>query len=55
MSSVLVGQFKISFVEAFDALEQAKADYTEAEPTHSQLLPRNKYDHLPVSKIFNNF
>lgn len=46
-NSVLAGQVKISFVDAFDTLEQAKAAYPEAEPTHPHLLPRNTFDHLP--------
>lgn len=46
-SSVLAGQVKISFVDAFDTLEDAKAAYPEAEVTHPHLLPQNTFDHLP--------
>ncbi|WP_394222554.1 hypothetical protein [Alteromonas gracilis] len=45
--SVLAGQVKISFVDAFDTLEQAKEAYPEAEVTHPHLLPQNTFDHLP--------
>ena len=46
-SSVLAGQVKISFVDAFDTLDKAKAAYPEAEVTNPHLLPRNTFDHLP--------
>ncbi|MFD3435275.1 hypothetical protein [Alteromonas macleodii] len=45
--SVLAGQVKISFVDAFDTLEEAKAAYPEAQVTHPHLLPQNTFDHLP--------
>ncbi len=46
-NSVLAGQVKIAFVDAFDSFEEAKAAYPEAIFTHAALLPRNTFDHLP--------
>lgn len=45
--SDLASQVKISHVEAFDALEQAKLAYSGTGPTNSQLLPYNTFDYLP--------
>lgn len=51
-NSVLAGQVKISFVDAFDSFEKAKAAYPEAVLTHATLLPRNTFDHLPEGQDF---
>ena len=51
-NSVLAGQVKISFVDAFDSFEQAKAAYPEAVFTHAALLPRNTFEHLPDEQDF---
>ena len=46
-NSVLAGQVKISFVDAFDTLTEAQTAYPDATPTNPHLLPRNTFGHLP--------
>ena len=46
-SSVLAGQVRIKFIDAFDTLEQALSVYPGATPTHKLLMPTNSVAHLP--------
>lgn len=45
--SVLAGQSKITFLESFDFLNDAKFHHPDAEVTHELLQPTNTFDHLP--------
>jgi hypothetical protein len=46
-SSVLAGQVKICFVDSFDSLEEAQAEYPEAQLSSGMMEPQNTFDHLP--------
>jgi hypothetical protein len=46
-SSVLAGQVKICFVDSFDTLEEAEAEYPEATMSNQYMEPLNTFDHLP--------
>jgi hypothetical protein len=46
-SSVLAGQVKICFVDSFDTLEEAQAEYPEADLSSGMMEPQNTFDHLP--------
>ncbi len=45
-SSVLAGQSKVTFLDSFDTLDEAKKAFPEAELTHALLEPMNTFDHL---------
>jgi len=45
--SVLEGQTRTNFIDAFDSLEEAQKAYPEAELSHELMEPENTYDHLP--------
>lgn len=45
--SVLAGQTRISFIDSFMTLEQAKAAYPEATLSNKWIEPYNTFDHLP--------
>jgi hypothetical protein len=46
-SSVLAGQTRKNFLDAFYSLEEAEKAYPDAGLSHSMLQPENSFDHLP--------
>lgn len=44
--SVLAGQPMICFIDSFDTLDAAKAQYPHAELSHDLLMPQNSFNHL---------
>lgn len=44
--SVLAGQIRINFVDAFDTVEEAQQAYPDATMSHELLEPQNTFHHL---------
>ena len=50
-SSVLAGQDRVVFLDAYPTIEQAREAYPDAQLSHKLLEPQNTYDHLEGEEL----